>query len=159
MKVLMTFSGGQELAKTLNALPTAVSMKVQRDALKFAAEPMRAEAAILAPRGPDAPHLAENIVIGTPSDKSIETVIGPDQAVIAVGPQKDYFYGLFWEYGWIHHVAHPFMRPAFDTKAPVSLNIIGQQLWIAIQKAAARMFSQQAQATGTSRAKSSGVGL
>ncbi len=157
MKVSMTFTGGQELAKTLNALPAAVSLKVQRDALKVAAEPMRAEAAILAPRGPDAPHIAENIVISIPTKGLAD--VSDTAAVVAVGPEKTYFYGFFWEYGWIHHVAHPFMRPAFDTKAPVSLNIIGQQLWIAIQKAAARMFSQQSQATGASRAKSSGVGL
>jgi HK97 gp10 family phage protein len=157
MKVSMTFSGGQELAKTLNALPGAVSLKVQRDALRLAAEPMRAEAAILAPRGPDAPHIAENIVIGIPS-KGLEDV-SDEAAVVAVGPEKRYFYGAFWEFGWIHHAAHPFMRPAFDTKAPVSLSILGRELWNAIQKAAARAFSQQSQTTGASRGRSSGGGL
>jgi len=157
MNVSLTFSGGQELAKTLNALPSALSMKVQREALRVAAEPMRAEAAALAPRGPDAPHIAENIVIGIPS-KGLED-ISDESSVVAVGPEKKYFYGFFWEFGWIRHAAHPFMRPAFDTKAPVSLALIGQALWAAIAKAAARSFSQQSQATGASRGRSSGSGL
>jgi len=157
MNVSMTFSGGQDLAKALNALPAAVSMKVQRDALRLAAEPMRAEAAALAPRGPDAPHIAENIVIGIPGKGLAD--VSDEAAAVAIGPEKKYFYGFFWEFGWIRHVAHPFMRPAFDTKAPESLQIIGRELWNAIQKATARIFSQQAQATASNLAKSSGVGL
>ncbi len=153
----MTFSGGQELAKALNALPAAVSVKVQRDALRLAAEPMRAEAAALAPRGPDAPHIAENIVISIPRTGLAD--VSDEAAVVAVGPDKKYFYGFFWEYGWIHHAAHPFMRPAFDTKAEASLAIIGQQLWAAIAKASAKLFTQQSQTTGSSRGRSTGVGI
>lgn len=157
MKIGMTFAGGQDLAKALNALPDALSFRVQQQALKVAAEPMRSEAAILAPRGPDAPHIAENIVIGIPG-KGLADVSDED-AVVAVGPEKKYFYGYFWEYGWIHHAAHPFMRPAFDTKAQTSLTILGSELWTVIKKSTDRIFSQQSRTTGTNRANSSGVGL
>lgn len=153
----MSFSGGQDLAKALSALPAAVSLKVQREALRAGAEPMRAEAATLAPRGPDAPHIAENIVIGIPTAGLLD--VRDEDAVVAVGPEKKYFYGFFWEFGWTKHSAHPFMRPAFDTKAPAALTIIGQQFWASIRQATARLFAQQSKVTGTNRGRSAGVGL
>lgn len=155
MNVSLTFTGGREMAKALAELPAALSLKAQRAALRAAAEPMRAEAAALAPRGPDAPHIAANIVIAIPTGQ-LEDVREED-AVVAVGPAKEFFYGFFWEFGWIHHAAHPFMRPAFDTKAPVSLTILGKELWLSIDKARARLFSQQA--SQTTRGLGSGVGL
>src|SRR5690242_19845353 len=115
MKTSMTFSGGRDLSRNLRALPDAISTKVQVKALKAGAEPIRAEAAILAPRGPDAPHIADNIVISVPSITGVVAEhVHEHEAVVAVGPEKSFFYGFFWEFGWIHHVAHPFMRPAFD---------------------------------------------
>lgn len=153
----MTFTGRQALAAALRALPDAVSLKVQREALKAGAEPMRAMAASLAPRGPDAPHIADNIVIGIPTGQLAD--VSDEAAVVAVGPEKKYFYGFFWEFGWIFHPAHPFMRPAFDTQAQVALTIIGRQLWASIAKASARLFAQQSAVTGSNRARSTGVGL
>lgn len=155
--ISMTFTGGKELAKTLSSLPDAVSLNVQRKALRLAAEPMRAEASTLAPRGPDAPHIADNIVIGIPAKGLVD--VSDTDAVVAVGPEKTYFYGFFWEFGWIHHAAHPFMRPAFDGKASESLAIIGRELWASIQKASARLFAQQSALTPSNRARSSGGGL
>lgn len=157
MKVNMSFSGGQQLVKALGALPAAVSMKAQRNALRAGAEPIRAAAAQMAPRGPDAPHIADNIVIGIPTSALAD--VRDEDAVVAVGPQKDYFYGFFWEFGTIKHGAHPFMRPAFDTKAPAALVIIGQQLWAEIRKATERIFAQQSNTTGANRGRSTGVGL
>lgn len=153
----MTFTGGKELARALAALPDAVSINVQRKALRLAAEPMRAEAAALAPRGPDAPHIADNIIIAVPTGKLED--VSDDAAVVAVGPEKSYFYGFFWEFGWRYHAAHPFMRPAFDGKADESLSIIGRELWASIQKASARLFAQQSALTSSNRARSSGGGL
>lgn len=155
--ISLTFSGGQELAKAINALPSAVSIKVQREALAAGAEPMRAEAEVLAPRGPDAPHIADNIIISIPRTGLAD--VSDEAAVVAVGPDKKYFYGFFWEFGWRYHSAHPFMRPAFDTKGAECVAIIGKQLWASIAKSAERMFTQQAQASGTSHGGSSGGGL
>lgn len=137
MKISMTFEGGTDLVKRLNSLPAVLSLKVQRDALAAGAEPIRAMAASLAPTGPDAPHIAENIVIGIPhwTRRNPSPDVSDNDAVVAVGPQKNFFYGFFWEYGWVKHpTAHPFMRPAFDTKAPESLAIIGRVLWEALRK-------------------------
>jgi len=160
MKVSMTFTGWKEMARALRGLPEAVSLNVQRQALRKAAEPMRAEAAALAPRGPDAPHIADNIVIGTPAITGVlaDLVHESEQAVVAVGPQKNYFYGLFWEFGWIHHAAHPFMRPPFDTKVSECLSILGRELWTAIERAAKRLFVQQGKQT-TRGLGSGGVGI
>ena len=146
------FQGGKELAANLRALPDAVSLKVQRQALRAGAEPMRAHAAAMAPRGPDAPHIAENIVIGVPSVTGVTADLVRDtEAVVAVGPEKSYFYGFFWEYGTIKLAAHPFMRPAFDTQASESLRIVGAVLGQAI------IAETKANFVGTTR--TSGVGL
>src|SRR5690348_6093500 len=154
------FEGGAELAKNLRDLPDAVSLGVQRKALRVAAEPIRAHAASMAPRGPDAPHIAENIVIGTPAITGVTAEhIRDNQAVVAVGPEKSFFYGFFWEYGTIKLLARPFMRPAFDTQAGVSLGIIGRELDVAIQTATKRMFNEASARAGSSRAQSTGVGL
>ncbi len=156
---MITFKleGGKELAAALKNLPDAISLRVQREALRAGAEPMRAHAASLAPRGPDAPHIADNIVIGAASGKAAEEFIREDAAAIAVGPSKDFFYGFFWEYGTIKQPARPFMRPAFDTQAPRSLEIIGQRLGEAIIKAANRL--SKAAGLRTTRGQSTGVGV
>ncbi len=153
--ISLTMTGGKELARALRELPDAVSLKVQRQALRAGAEPMRSHAAALAPRGPDAPHIAENIVIGIPTG-NVQDVRDED-AVVAVGPEKKFFYGFFWEYGTIKLPAHPFMRPAFDTQAANSLAVIGQQLGQSILMASKRLFSQAA--AQTSRGRGTGVGL
>ena len=157
MNVSMTFTGGQELARNLSALPSALSFKVQQNALQKAAEPMRAEAEALAPRGPDAPHIAQHIIIGIPKGELADVHEG--QPVVAFGPAKEFFYGFFWEFGWIRHPAHPFMRPAFDEKRAEALAILARELWLSISIATGKMFRQQANITGSHRARGSGVGL
>ena len=39
------------------------------------------------------------------------------EVAVAVGPSKDFFYGLFWDTAVRHPTPHPFMRPAFDAGA------------------------------------------
>jgi HK97 gp10 family phage protein len=112
-----------------------------RDALKVAAEPIRARAAAIAPRAPGLPDLADHIVIGT--------VRGPDAAV-AIGPEPAFFYGSFLEWG--HRISEgrgdqlnpfrqagggfvapePFMRPAFDGESQESVAIMSAELWRAL---------------------------
>lgn len=41
----------------------------------------------------------------------------PSEARAKIGPKKLAFYALFVEYGTKHAPAHPFMRPAFDSKS------------------------------------------
>lgn len=144
MKIAMRFEGGEELARALNALPMALSRRVVLQALTEGAEPIRAKAERLAPwnREPHPyGHLAQHIIVGTAN--RLGSVAGgrwerrdEDEHAVAVGPRKDFFYGIFQEYGTRFHGAQPFMRPAFDGETPKALGLIGQALWKALAKAA-----------------------
>lgn len=54
-----------------------------------------------------------------------------------VGSGKD-FYAYQQEFGTAHHPPQPFMRPAFEEKAPEALGVIAQDLKNEAQKTAAR---------------------
>lgn len=137
MIVKMAFEGGEELARTLNALPAAFSRKVVLDALHEGAEPIRDTAATLAPR--DKGELADHMTIST-TNRLGSTAGGRWQErdetnhAVAVGPSKDEYYGLFQEYGTVHHSAHAFLRPAFDQQGQHALTIIGDALWWALRR-------------------------
>lgn len=146
MKWTMEFSGGQELAAQLAQLPFALSLSIRIEALKKAAEPIRSRAESLAPRsGESKRHLQDNIVIqavtrvGSTEGGRWEQKEG--EAWVAVGPKKAFFYGIFQEYGTVHHRAQPFMRPAFDGGGPAALPILGEELWKAIQASLPGSFS------------------
>jgi HK97 gp10 family phage protein len=136
----MRFDGGEDLARRLDQLAHAVQRKTLVAALTEAAEPMRARAAQLAPRGPQSVfgHLADHIVIqsvtrvGSVQGGRWETRAG--EPWVAVGPRKDFFYGLFQEFGTVHHGAQPFMRPAFQSGVPAALPILSQRLWQALRR-------------------------
>jgi HK97 gp10 family phage protein len=135
MKASFSIVGGQDLAKRLTQLPAAVSKRVQRDALRTAAEPIRDEAARQAPRDAqaNAPHLADNIVIGTVS----KTRPRADETIVEVGPAlqpSDHFYGYFQEYGTAFAPAQPFMRGAFESQVRRSMAIVVDELWASIRK-------------------------
>jgi HK97 gp10 family phage protein len=135
----LKIEGFKELAANLRALPDALQRSVILDALKESAEPMRARMGQLAPRRPGAPDIADNIGI------SVTNRIGDvgggrwearsdSEHAVAVGPTKNFFYGIFLEYGHRPNSrAYPFMRPAFDTTAQTSLSILSQRLWDAIR--------------------------
>jgi HK97 gp10 family phage protein len=126
----LKLTGMEDLAKRLRALPEAVTKQVLREALKKAAEPMRAKMAVLAPVGPEAPHLASSMRI---SPGKAEETTG---VAVLVGPSRDFFYGRFLEYGTKHMSARPFMRPAFDSEAQTALDTLGRELWYAISRGA-----------------------
>jgi HK97 gp10 family phage protein len=139
-RISFKVDGFKELAANLRALPMAVQREKILDALEVAAEPMRSRMSQLAPREPGAPDLADNIGI------SVANRIGDvgggrwqarhdEEHAVAVGPTKNFFYGIFQEYGTVHHAAQPFMRPAFDSTAQTSLSILSQRLWLAIRDA------------------------
>lgn len=114
MKFSHRMTGYDELLQTFRRMSETVQRDVSVDALKDAAEPMRAEAAALAPRSKGAgPHMADHIVV---AETGFGISDGPDVSTVAVGPTKEFFYAEFQERGTAHHPAHPFMRPAFDTQ-------------------------------------------
>jgi HK97 gp10 family phage protein len=136
----MKITGGKELARGFQQLSAAVGARVLRQGLTAAAEPMRVAMGRFAPREPGAPDLADHMVVsritkigstdGGPAEKKNAT-----EEAVAVGPAKDFFYGLFQEYGTARGGKFtPFARPAFDTTAAQSLQILIAVLWQALVK-------------------------
>ena len=139
----MHIEGGKELAENLRRLPEGLEPKVMIEALTAGAEPMRARMAQLAPRRAGKPDIADNIVISVAS--RIGSVEGgrwearsEGEHAVAVGPAKWTYWGIFQEYGTVHHAAQPFMRPGFDSTAQTSLSIILQRLWAVVRNQAER---------------------
>jgi HK97 gp10 family phage protein len=124
MKIEMKFEGGAEIAAAFAEYSRRWQTKTMTAALVAAGEPMRAAAARYAPRGePSGPTLAEMIIL--PLRR-----FGTHMAGVAIGPKKEAYYGFFQEYGTVHHAAHPFMRPAFDSQQAATLAILSQVLWM-----------------------------
>jgi len=138
MKVNVTMTGAQDLRKRLDSLPHALSRKVQVQALKKGAEPIRAMAASLAPRSEGSgEHLADHIIIAVPSESQLGDEGLFDTAAVHIGPARRFFYGSFREFGTAFQPARPFLRPAFDSQTGRSMNIVLAETWAAIRKALA----------------------
>lgn len=125
----MQVQGGQQLARTLDALPAKVSREVLLNALRKGGMPIRDRAAQLAPREPGAPDLADNIQIAAVRQREGQP------PTVAIGVSKNFFYDYFQETGTIRHRAQPFYRPAFDELAVPALGTIGRELWAALASA------------------------
>ena len=131
--VSVRIEGGKALADALNSLSARVRRNTLVEVLTEAAEPMRRRAASLSPHEPGAPDIKQNIVVS----RSTRTMSADGflqrqdefQATVAMGPARGFDYGLFQEYGTVHHGAQPFMRPAFDGEAPKAIKDIGAALW------------------------------
>jgi hypothetical protein len=57
-------------------------------------------------------------------------------AAVAVGPSKDYWWGIFSEFGTAHESARAFMRPAYDSTVDVSMGLITEEIWIRLRETA-----------------------
>ena len=136
--VRMNVTGGDELAAKLRKLPMAVRKNELYRILREAGEPMRSRMEQLAPRSTgdrgNIPGLADSMSISVA--KKIGSTSGgrweaSDEfmAAVAVGPSKNAYYGIFQEYGTVHHGAQSFARPAFDGTADTSLKHISAELW------------------------------
>lgn len=159
MKFDMKMTGLADLQRNIRSLSNGVPRKVQIDALKAGAEPIRAEMAILAPRSDEAPHIADHIVIGIPRTNLDAHGIHEGDAVVAVGPEKSFFYGFFREFGTIHQAAHPFVRPAYDLHIAQAQQIVAAKLWDGVLKTLAKQHSAQSVSTASAHARSTGGGL
>ena len=82
-----------------------------RRALLAASKPLGADARARAPRGRTGA-LAKGIIARRKRGRSA----GRGIMAFGVGPSAEVFYGVFQELGTIHHVAQPFLRPAFDAQ-------------------------------------------
>lgn len=135
MRLGFTWNGLQ-LARALRTLPEAVSKKVVLEALTNAAQPVRALMQNMAPRAPGAPDIADHIAVSRATRIDGERRDESELAV-AIGPERDFFYGYFLEWGTVKMAARPFARPAFDAGVNTSLQFLGGALWTAIKRRAA----------------------
>jgi len=138
MHLSVTLTGLEPLLQTLlQELPEALNPPMLRRALVAAGEPIRAGMQARAPRGPDAPHLAESIIVRPLAPGELEAVTD-DTAGVEIGPTQGFFYGYFFEFGTVKLPARPFARPAFDSGQAAALQIVEQQLGAAIERALKR---------------------
>ena len=132
MEISVSLTGLSTLLQNLQReLPEALDVPTLRRALVAAGEPIRHGMEVLAPRGPDAPHLAESMIVKPLPPGELESLTD-DAAGVEIGPTKDMFYGYFWEFGTVKHVARPFARPAFDAHQGEALRILEERLGAAI---------------------------
>jgi HK97 gp10 family phage protein len=130
--VSASFTGQDDLIARMGALSVELRRSALVEAVQAGAEPIRARIAELAPAGPDAPHIKDNI--GISLVRKVDGVaVGDGSAAVAIGPTKGYFYGIFHEFGWkFHPSAKPFTRSGFEQTKDQALTIVGRELWAAV---------------------------
>lgn len=147
--IRVEIEGMDKLVRKLRRLADhAASEETVMSALEKAAEPTRAAAEAKAPRRTG--HLAENIVIERVA--GLTSVGGAGLEVSQTGgrgfkgvgvfaaPGTDKgsrraFYGMFQEFGTVHHAAQPFMRPAYDENKRRAIQTFRREMEQAIERA------------------------
>lgn len=143
----LSLEGGAEFVKVLEGMPATLKRRRLLEILREAGEPMRERMASGAPRASTdrakgyagtTGHMADHIVMAIAY--TIGSVAGGRwqkadefQAAIAIGPELEWYWGIFWEYGTVKLGARPFMRPAFDNVGSQSLKIIQEEIWATLR--------------------------
>lgn len=151
--ISLKLSGGPQLAKALEMLSPSKARGVLNKMLIESGEHIRQRAEEMAPVEPGKPDLKDHISIRSISDKEIgdPNLLGKraredSEAIAAIGPEREFFYAWYVEFGTVFAGAQPFMRPAFDAKAPEALRTLQEQMWAYL-----RQQSQRAAGTNTGR--------
>ncbi|QFH70989.1 HK97 gp10 family phage protein [Enterobacter sp. E76] len=122
----LDFSGLQEIARDLELLSRAENNKVLRDATRAGAEVIKQEVIKKAPVRTG--KLKNNIVVLTQKARrrgdiasgvhirGVNPRTGNSDNTMKAGNKRNAFYWRFVELGTSHMPAHPFVRPAFDTR-------------------------------------------
>lgn len=136
--VTVKVEGVSDLREQFALLKASTQRTVIRRALAAGGEAVRAEAERLAPFDPtedNQPHLKDNIIAKV-------RVTGDEQSV-TIGYDKKTFWGGFVETGTQHQAAHPFLRPALDTRAADALSALGAVIVEQVNKAVRRKRSRK----------------
>ncbi|MBP7704198.1 MAG: hypothetical protein KA105_02795 [Caulobacter sp.] len=140
--------GLADLDRALGELPKATALNVLRRVGVAALEPMRAEAARLAPDDPatSATDLKDNIVVTSRrprgrgrKESSVEVFMGPDASVPFVARK-----GVQQEFGNVNHGPQPFMRPSYEAEKRPTVTRVAESLGEEIEKARVRAAKRQA---------------
>jgi HK97 gp10 family phage protein len=136
--------GLSEIMTALRELPNATAKNVMKRVLLKRAEPVAERARQLAPFKEG--HLKASIHVSTKltkRQKGRHRKVHRDDVEVFVGPGTDPAAHLQ-EYGSSIHPAQPFMRPAWDQTKDDLLDGIGADMWVEIEKAAARLAKKAA---------------
>jgi HK97 gp10 family phage protein len=141
----MKVEGGAQLSAALRALSPRKERGALNKMLLAAAEPIRQRASDLAPVEEGKPDLKDHILAVPVNDKELGQADAygmrdrqETESVVAVGPQKEFFYGFFQEFGTVKHGVQAFMRPAFDERVNTALTVFQKDIWAWLRKHSGR---------------------
>lgn len=122
--IQVKITGGPQVVRALEQLTARLQTTVLKDALMQAAEPMARRAASLAPKGDASAPTLSHIVIAP-----LRRRAGQAGVTVALGPAADVTYARYQEYGTKHMPAHAFLRPAFHSEAPATIQRLVPLVW------------------------------
>ena len=124
--VNLDFSGLEDIARDLEILSRAENNKVLRDATRAGADVLKTEVINRAPVRSG--KMKKNVVVVTQRSRrrgeissgvhirGVNPRTGNSDNTIKAGNPRNAFYWRFVELGTVNMPAHPFVRPAFDTR-------------------------------------------
>lgn len=149
--VSVKFSGGRELDKALAELGSkALAKGVLTRVGKKRMQPIADRANQLAPDDPATPGgLNQSFVVGTKLNKrqaSLAKRAGKDFVEVYAGTNDPA--GVQQEFGNVNHGPQPMLRPAWEEGKGSLLTDLGKDMWIEIDKTAARVAKRRAKKAG-----------
>ncbi len=132
MKPTIKITGTRDIERRLRKLSTTTRQKVLEQALRAGGEVITEEARMRVPERTG--NLRDSIAVSTRSLNYSSVQLGEGEAEIFVGPAEggntphDGFYGHMVEFGTVHSMPRPFMRPAFDAKAKDASDVVIKHL-------------------------------
>ncbi|ELQ5996695.1 MULTISPECIES: HK97-gp10 family putative phage morphogenesis protein [Cronobacter] len=140
----LDFSGLDEIARDLETLSRAENNKVLRDATRAGAEVLREEVIQRAPERTG--KMKKNVVILTQKARrrgeissgvhirGVNPRTGNSDNTMKANNPRNAFYWRFVELGTVNMPAHPFVRPAFDTRQEQAAQVAMERMNRAIDE-------------------------
>ncbi|ELQ6062882.1 HK97 gp10 family phage protein [Cronobacter sakazakii] len=140
----LDFSGLDEIAQDLETLSRAENNKVLRDATRAGAEVLREEVIQRAPERTG--KMKKNVVILTQKARrrgeissgvhirGVNPRTGNSDNTMKANNPRNAFYWRFVELGTVNMPAHPFVRPAFDTRQEQAAQVAMERMNRAIDE-------------------------
>lgn len=136
--------GLRQIDRMLQQLPQHTSAALLRNALKRTAKPTAEKAKGKARRSREPwrhklnpIHMADSIKIRSMKHSGIARKFGVHSrrgAAMALGPDRNHYWGLFVEFGTFKMDAEPFMRPAWDADKGTLIPRFGTEVWKGIAR-------------------------
>lgn len=131
-KTIFEIKGAREMENLLKALGPRVASKAGDKALRAAARPIVEQAKRLVPADTGALRRSITAQMGRRKKESERVILIGFRPPVSARAH-------FAEFGTKHHAAHPFMRPALDTRVHQALREMGRVLGDEIESSAMQM--------------------